>query len=193
MATAVVLGIAGSLPALAEDGSRQDVWAQPPIVIAQAKPAPAAPQRPAPPKRTEILNFENWTVTCSEFSEGPNKKPVCYSQLRVMQEKTRKVMLVWTVGLDKSNRAVAEMQTPTGILIEPGVELKFPNAAARKLPFNTCGPQSCTAMVPLDPTLVRDLIAAPTADVAFRANNGQNVQFQFPVKGFEKAYAALRK
>jgi invasion protein IalB len=164
--------------------------APPPAAPAEAAPA-AAPPAPVP-HRTEILRFDNWTLTCNEFTEGA-KKRVCTAQLHVTQQKSNTVLLAWTVGLDNENHPVSVIQTPTGVSIAPGIELRLGKAAVRKMPFVSCEPSRCTASIPVDNTLVRDITAAASADVVIYAPNGSGVKFNFPLKGFDKAYAELAK
>jgi invasion protein IalB len=144
------------------------------------------------PHRTEITRMDNWTLTCNEFSEGPKKRS-CSAQLNVTQQKSNNVLLAWTVGLDNENRPVSVFQVPTGVSIAPGVELRLGRAAVRKIPFVSCEPQRCTASTPVDNNLVRDISAASTADVLIYAPNGAGVKFNFPLKGFDKAYAELAR
>ncbi len=161
--------------------------AQPPQ---QGQPAQSPP--PPTPTRTEIVRFDHWTVTCAEFAEGPRKR-VCSAQLQVTQQNTTNVVLAWTIGLNPENQPVNVINTPTGVSIAPGVELRLGKAAVRKLPFVSCEQQRCTATMPLDSTLVRDINAVQTADVVVYAPNGSGVKFNFPLKGFDKAYAELAR
>jgi invasion protein IalB len=164
---------------------------------AQAQEAPAQTQQqqqqpPAPvPQRTEIVRFENWTVTCQEFAEGTPKK-TCGAQLQVQQTGTNQTLLAWTVSINDSKQFVTVMQTPTGVAIAPGIELQPEKAAKRKLAFESCEPGRCTANFTMDAAMLREITAAPSAQVVIFAVNGQTVQFSFPIKGFDKAIAHLR-
>jgi invasion protein IalB len=131
-------------------------------------------------------------TTCREFED---KKKVCAAQLQVTQanNNTRNVVLSWTVALDAENHAVSVLQTPTGVSIAPGVEVKLGKAAARKVPFTTCDNGRCTATLAMDRNLVRDMTATAEAEIVIYAPNGAGVQFKFPLKGFEKAYAQLTR
>lgn len=192
---------------------QQPPAARPPVrrppAAAQAQPKPQPPGSPAAPAaasgdastaapgqpvpvRTEILNFENWAVTCREFAETPKKRN-CAAQLQVSQQGGGNVVLVWTVGPNEENKIVGLLQTPTGVSIAPGVELKLGSAAPRKFPFATCDTGRCTALVPIDPAIVREMTATPNAEVTVHAPNGAGVQFSFAVKGFDKAYAELTR
>jgi hypothetical protein len=44
----------------------------------------------------------------------------------------------------------------------------------------------------MDNAFIHDLSAAQSAQIALHAINGQTLQFDFPVKGFDKAFGQLR-
>ena len=150
-------------------------------------------QPPAPtPTRTEILNLDNWVVTCREFAEGKRKR-ICSALLQITQSGTNNIVLAWTMGQDDENRMTSVLQTPTGVLIAPGAELRLGKAAPRKLAYTMCDNGRCTVTSPVDNTLVRDITAAGEAEVVIQAANGSNVQFKFPLKGFDRAYAEISR
>lgn len=175
--------------------------ARKPAMERLAQPKPAAEKKPAPapapapqPTRTEVINFDNWVVTCQEFNKGP-RKHICSMRLQVrrVQNGRTQVLMTWTIGLDDKNRALIVLNTPTGVAIEPGVELKPQKGAAHKLSYASCNRGECTATLPLDADLVRDLIASTEAQVIIRASNGRGITFTIPIKGFDPAYRALVK
>src|SRR5262249_4757132 len=88
----------------------------------QAPPAQPVAAAPQVPTRVEILNFDNWAVTCNEFADGPRTKR-CSAMLHIMQQNTNQTVFTWTVGIDDKKQLVAIFQTPTGVVIAPGVEL----------------------------------------------------------------------
>jgi invasion protein IalB len=158
----------------------------------KAEPQKAQPEQKAPPLpyRTEILNFDHWTVTCRDFHEGPNKH-ICSAELKVTKSGSNQVLLEWAIGLSGDNKPIALIQTLTGVLIEPGVTLEL-GKSVRKLSFASCFPTHCTASMPVDAKFVRDVSTASAAAVIIQAPNGKSIKFSFPTTGFEKAYAALR-
>jgi invasion protein IalB len=161
---------------------------------AQANPpAQPAPQAPPMPQRTEILRFDNWTVTCLYFTEGP-KKHVCSAglQVQVQQSGNTQTLLAWTIYLNDSNQFVTNLQTPTGISIPPGVRIEFDKKAGRTLPFDSCDTGHCTAISVMDSAFIHDLSGAQSAEIVIHAQNGKNIQFDIPIKGFDKAYAQLK-
>src|SRR5262249_4670177 len=166
-----------------------------PTQQAQAQPqAQQQPQsQPAPPQptRTEILRFDNWNVTYLEYAEGPTKK-TCAAQLQLHNTNNNQVILAWTVSLNESKQFVSVLNVPTGVAIGPGVELQPEKAGKRKIAYDSCEPNRCTSSVTMDAALLREITAAPTAQVSIYALNGQQVQFNVPLKGFDKATAHLR-
>jgi len=168
-------------------------WRMAQRVAPNAKPAVQPAPKPAPmPHRTEIINYDNWTVTCREFTEGPRKR-VCSATLQVRRTENNQVVLEWTFTLNDQNRPITVIKTPTGIMIEPGVELQLGKGRARKMPYTSCFPNYCTAVMTVDGRFVRDVGAAPAADIVIRAANGAGLKFNISLKGFDKSYAALRQ
>jgi invasion protein IalB len=158
---------------------------------APAQPGqPAAPPPPTP-QRTEITRFDNWVVTCNDFTEGP-KKRVCSGQINVQQQGSNQVILTWTVFTNDAKQFVTALQTPTGILITPGVEVQPEKGTKRKINYESCDNGRCTAAVTMDNNMIREITAAPNAQVSITAMNGSTVQFNIPIKGFDKALVQLR-
>lgn len=160
--------------------------AEPPAAAAQAPPAQPMPTR------TEIQHFESWTVTCNEFTEGSHTRS-CAAVLQILQQDTNQTVFAWTIGMDNAKQMVTILQTPTGVAIAPGVELRVGKSAARKISFASCDPGRCIATIPMDAALVRELTAAPTVEAVIQGSQGNTVQFTIQMKGFDKAIAALSK
>src|SRR5712691_11029322 len=53
-----------------------------------------APTPPQIPTRTEILNFENWAVTCKEFADGPRTRQ-CSALLQILLQNTNQIVFTW--------------------------------------------------------------------------------------------------
>lgn len=158
---------------------------------AQAPSPPAqAPAPPPVPTRTEILNFENWVVTCNEFAEGARTR-VCSAALQILQPNTNQVVFNWSIGVDNSKQMISVMQTPTGVQIAPGVELRVGKAPARKIPFATCDAGRCVATTTMDTALLREMTGTPTAEAVIQGSQGNTVTFTIQMRGFDRAYAVL--
>ena len=154
-------------------------------------PATAAPAQPAVPQRTETFNFDNWSVVCSDYAEGPHKRS-CVAVLKVQQSGSNQIILTWTVAINDSKQYVTVIQAPTGVLIRPGLELQLEKAAPRRIEFESCEPGRCTATLVMDNAFMKDAGTAANASVGLQSADGKSVQIGFAMKGFDKALAQLR-
>jgi invasion protein IalB len=153
-----------------------------------------APSPPPAPVRTEILRFDSWAATCHEFAEGARKR-TCNAQMQIQvqqQAGLSQVALTWTLFINDNKQLVMVLQTPTGVMIAPGVELTLDKTPKRTVPFESCDTGSCIASQIIDNNLMRDLSAAGNVQVTVKAVNGNAVNFNFPVKGTDKALNHLR-
>lgn len=155
-------------------------------------PAAQASAPPQIPTRTEILNFENWAVTCNEFADSPKAKR-CSALLQILQQNTNQIVFTWTVAMDDRKQLVAVMQTPTGVVISPGVELRVGKLPSQKIPFASCDPGRCIATTTVDANLLREMTTSPTAEAVIQGSQGNTVQFNIQMKGFDRAYAVLSR
>jgi invasion protein IalB len=158
----------------------------------QAQPQPQQPPAPSsPPVRTEIVRFDGWSVTCNEFAEA-NRKRHCVAQMQVQPNNANQVVMTWSIAINDNKQFVMAIQTPTGVMIAPGVKLKLEKAAERAIAYESCDTGQCIATQVIDNNLLRDLSAATTAQVTMQANNGNQVNLNFSIKGADKALAHLR-
>jgi invasion protein IalB len=164
-------------------------------VSAQNKPTTQG-QAPLPSAsaRTEILTYDNWTVTCRDPSD-PKDKRICSAELDIVQEanNARRVMLAWIIGLNRDGTPTTVLRFPPGVSIAPGIELKFGDKASRKIPIATCEPGYCEATAPMDDGFVKDASAIVQAEAVVHASDGRQVNFTINMKGFTQALAAVRK
>ena len=198
IAVAGAMGCAGAGAAeylrLAQNSPSWNPWQPNTSAQAPVFPAPPAAQAPAPPPqpvRTEIVRFENWVATCNDFAEGP-KKRICTAQIVIQQQGTNQIILAWLVAINDSKQFVTALQTPTGVRLGPGVELQLEKVSKRSIPYETCDTGHCIASVVMDAAMMRDLTASTKAQLTVHAANGQILNFEIPIKGFDKASAQIR-
>jgi invasion protein IalB len=159
-----------------------------------AKPPAAAPHAPAAatdqgPQRTETIVYDSWTVTCRE---GGNVKRTCSTTLQLIDQEKRQVLLSWIMGRTAEGTLMTFLQTPTGVQIQKGVELKVENSAIRKLNYILCEPGRCEASTAMDDSMVREVTAGSNATATIYATDGRGISFNIPIKGAGKAIAALQ-
>ena len=169
-----------------------------PAPQAANRPAPAAqpaaaPAQPAPPQIQwkTIGNFGSWEARCT--TPPGQTKQLCTAVLQVVDNNTKNVLMAWIVGPDDKGAMQTVLQTPTGLMVSSGVEMKLGNSPVRKIGFQSCGTQQCTAVTPMNDAFIKEVTTAPKVDVTLTAQNGRTLNFGIPVAGFDKALAAIKK
>jgi|SRR5882672_7640463 len=191
----VVAATAGALVAFllmrSSAPAQQEATANRPAAQTQAGAAKGAnTPAPAPVQWTKVATYGSWEVRC----QNPNlNTKVCAAWLEVINQQNKQVMMAWIVGPDDKGALQTIFQTPTGVRVAAGVDVKLGNAAARHVNYISCLPQQCTAGTAMDDAFVKDTIAAQKADVTLYAPDGKGINFGIPVTGFDKAVAALKK
>ena len=153
--------------------------------------APQQGTEPQPPEKTETTNFENWILNCREFVEGP-KKRTCAMTVAVRKTDTNRTVLSWTVRQNDKGQLISVIETLPGISIVPGIQLKLENGSApHKVPIEVCEPNWCSGTLPMDKAFVQEVTASSKVSVIITSSAGQPFTFEFPIKGFDKAYAKM--
>ena len=175
---------------------------------AAASPVAAQQRRPAAPApaetnqeaqagaqgRTEILTYDNWTVTCRD-GRDPKEKRVCSAELSIFQESggQRRPVFAWIMGLNKDGALTSAFRFLPGISIVPGMELKFADKPARRVPITSCEPSVCEATTPMDDGFVKEASQLVQAEAIVTASDGRQVTFTINMKGFAPAVAAVKR
>lgn len=190
MSFAMALAVAGMATA-AE--AQQRTMAVPPQAAQAQAPAPGSTTA-AVSGRTEILTYDNWTVTCRD-GRDPKEKRVCSAELSIFQEAQgqRRAVFSWLMGLNKDGALAIALRFLPGVQIVPGVELKFADRAPRKVPITLCEPAVCEASTTIDDAFMREASSVIQAEAVIQASDGRLATFTLNMKGFAQAVAAVRR
>ena len=154
------------------------------------KPADA----PAPPQitRSETTKSDNWLLTCVEFASGSRKR-ACTARLQINQKDSTNTVFIWEIGSTAERKVLSVMQFPSGVLIEPGLELQVGKSPARKFGYTSCEPSRCVVSFAVDERLMKDIAATPKVDAVVKAVNGSTITFQIETAGLDKVYPQIVK
>ncbi len=125
-----------------------------PVLAQTAQPADKTPPaEPAKIRRSETIVDDNWTVTCALTDQSGAKKQ-CSGVLRIAQTDKN--------GTQRRQDGKLEsvFSVPSGVLVQPGVEVKIGDKETRKLVYSLCQPDHCESVLPLDDVMVKGLSAA---------------------------------
>ncbi|MFG1205040.1 invasion associated locus B family protein [Xanthobacter aminoxidans] len=162
---------------------------------AQARTAQSQPAAPAGPVKTETQSFDNWVLTCQEVPPAAGAKTgkkTCFAVLRITDNQSKRVVVVWKIGRDGKDVPTIAITTPTGVLVRDGVDLVL-GQNTRKLAYQWCNGTECEASIAYDAALAKELSAAKEATIAFRLQDGRQVNVKVGVTGVDKVLAGLAK
>jgi len=170
---------------------RQNTPAKPPAPAAAAPVTPSSndPQS-AQPVRIETIVYDAWTLSCRDNTEKAQKKS-CSAQMRVVEQNKQSAILAWVIGRDAQGALRTVIQTPTGVQIAKGAELKFGSGKSFILPYITCDAQRCESGSEMDDDFLREAEAATATTVTIVSSDGRAVTFSFSVKSIDKVLAAM--
>ena len=162
---------------------------------AQNQPPAAAPAAPAGPVKTETQSFDNWVLTCQELPPAAGAKTgkkTCFAVLRITDNQSKRVVVVWKIGKDGKDVPTIPITTPTGVIVRDGVDLVL-GQNTRKLAYQWCNGTECEASIAYDAALSKELSAAKEATISFRLQDGRQVNVKVGVTGVDKVLAGLAK
>lgn len=144
--------------------------------------------------RTESKAVDAWQVVCSFGKDNQNLG--CAAILKITQKIAAKldkdkpqdsVVLLWQIGKGHDGSYVSSIQTPTGVLIKPGVQLKLASVHGVTLTYVACDSSACTAGAVLDENLLQQARKAQTAEIILQSLDGKAYTYSFSPKGIDKA------
>lgn len=159
------------------------------------KPEPVAPKPGASKTDADVKRTTHgaWEVACA--SDG---KTCAMAQIGndssgtpVLEMVIRKLPEPLEVG-DQTAIAVLDVITPLGVVLTDGLSIKIDKAKAESAPFQICTEQGCLVREPIDADLIGRMKRGGTAKITVVAANQGEVTANISLKGFTKAYAAVK-
>jgi invasion protein IalB len=175
----------------------------------------AAPAQAAATSPGKSQQFDDWTHRCGTPAGG---KEVCEivqvasvnPQTDAQGQKGEAQWLLQTLvaHLDGQERPSLVMKTRLGVILPPGITIALAGSQPLTMPYRTCDQSGCTAVSQLEPAHIeamkraeeaamKDPEARSVATIALMNNTPQGAQVQgvslpFSLKGFTKAFGALK-
>ena len=167
-------------------GSAVPKLAMPEVAKAAKDEAPKAPA-------VKIAgNFGQWMLVCGEVKDQAGQEPCSLVQALVEHE-SQKLVFRLTVAYGPRGNLVLRIDSPNGVALQKGLEFSPDAIKIYRLPFETCLPQGCSALILMQDDLKHDLQKSQKGTITVYALNGQAVQAVTELKGFADGLAALDK
>jgi invasion protein IalB len=181
---------------LVGEASAQAGGQAPPGAPVPKQAAPEAAKAAAePPKSAPVKvagNFGQWALVCNE-PKTKEEKPACSLVQALVERDSKKLVFRLAVAYGPQGNLVLRIDSPTGIALQKGLEFSPDAVKIYRLPFQTCVPQGCSAMLVIADDLKQDLQKSAKGTISVFALNGREVKAATELAGFADGLAALDK
>jgi len=157
-----------------------------------AKKAPPAAGQPAP-KAKVAGSFGNWTLLCGKEGDQKTAKERCSLVLPLVEKETQKLVFRVIATYGPEGKLVLRVDAPTGVALQRGVEFSPDTQKIYRMPFQTCLPMGCKALLLIQDDMRKEMAASKQGSIAVYALNGKTIKTVAAVDGFAKGMAALDK
>jgi invasion protein IalB len=154
-----------------------------------AKKAPA-PSAKTKPEAKVVGSYGNWTLLCGK--EGDAKER-CSLVLPLIEKESQKLVFRVIVTYGPQDRLVLRVDGPTGIALQRGIEFSPDTQKIYRMPFQTCLPMGCKALLLIQDDLRSEMLASKQGSITVFALNGQAVKTVAALDGFADGMKALNK
>jgi invasion protein IalB len=127
----------------------------------------------------------SWQLRCRK--DAPEK---CVAAMNVAN-KAGQLVMVWLVGATQAGGLVMTVQTPTGVVLEPGMDFVLDSNGPHHMAFGACGPAACRANLVLDDAIMDEMRKAAKASATFTMQNGRKVTYTVAVQATDKMLTDL--
>lgn len=170
----------------------------------QPAPGGAVPKPPAPgtakdakaaaeaPTAKVAGTFGQWSLVCSE-AQANTEVPSCSLVQALIEKESQRLVFRVSLAYGPKGNLVLRIDAPTGVALQKGLEFSPDAVKIYRLPFQTCMPRGCTAVLLVEDDLKQDLQKSPKGAITVYALDGQAVRALAELTGFADGLAALDK
>lgn len=166
LAFAVATITALCAPAVAQDAA------------APAENPQAAPAAPSDPNA--------WIKLCG--NDPTSKKEICFVQRELRTDSGQFMASAGVREVKGEARRILLVQTPVGMLIQPGMRVQVDKGKQDAAKYTICFPNACFAELPIDDAFVASMKKGGELILTTLNQQAKGVSFKLSLKGFTTAY-----
>ncbi len=154
---------------------------------------PASDATAAPGPEPVVKKVGDWNLICepsgspcamTQLGNDPNGSPAIEVVVRKVDDEEAQINGIKV-------KAVADIITPLGVLLEFGVRLKIDDQEERAAPFRICQQHGCLVREPLSDQVLAAMKKGNAALVTVAADGAGPVEIKISLAGFTKAFNSL--
>jgi len=139
------------------------------------------------PLPQNAVAYGQWALIGCQPGAGDG---ACRMVRRVINAEAQRVVLSFAVTRIANGPALIVIGLPPSVVIPRGVTITPEGGTAAVGRIIRCGPQLCTAALPINDTLVAEMSDAQSMGLQFVAANGREVNLNIQNAGFREGFAA---
>jgi invasion protein IalB len=186
-----VAGLLAAGTALAQTGGQPAPGSAVPKPTAPNAAANAKAEGEQPQAKVEA-QFGQWGLVCTQ-PKTKDEKPTCSLVQALVERESNKLVFRVAVGYGPKGNLVLRIDSPTGVALQKGLEFSPGEVKVYRMPFQTCIPRGCSAVLVMEDDLKQDLQKSEKGTITVYALSGQAVRALAELKGFGDGLAALDK
>jgi invasion protein IalB len=154
----------------------------------------AMPAARKPTAETKVAgSYGNWTLLCGKEGGDKSAKERCSLVLPLVEKETQKLVFRVIVTYGSKGKLVLRVDGPTGVALQSGVEFSPDTRKIYRMPFQTCLPMGCKALLLVQDDMRKEMAASKQGSLTVYALNGKAIKTVAALDGFTKGMAALDK
>lgn len=154
--------------------------------------------QPAAPKGDDDKGqrFEDWLVRCEAPPQGGAERCFMVQNILAQNDEGKRVPLLNVIighgEADGQPITVMQFTVPLGLYLPSGIGLQVDQGESTRIAIEVCTSQACVARYRLDEGVRAAMQKGQQAKVQMVRANRQAIDVPISLKGFTKAYAALK-
>jgi invasion protein IalB len=155
-------------------------------------------QQPAPQQAEDEKGqrFDDWLVRCEQPPQGGAERCFMVQNILAQNDEGKRVPLLNVIighgEADGQPITVMQFTVPLGLYLPSGIGLQIDQAQPIRVAIEVCTNQACVARYRLEEAVRSAMQKGQQAKVQLVRANRQAIDVPISLKGFTKAYAALK-
>ncbi len=169
--------------------AQQAPKAKSPAPVAQATPAPAAPQAEATPANPPAS--PGWIARCSSASRGAPLE--CAAEQTAVLTKTGQLIILINIHVPgDTHMPAAIVQLPLGLNLPAGAKLQVDDGKTTDMQIQTCEQRGCFANAPIASDMLAEMKSGKQLKVSFQNLAKETISIPMPLADFAAAYDKIK-
>jgi invasion protein IalB len=147
----------------------------------------AAPEAPGAPATT-TESASGWVKLCGKDPNAAAAKEICFVQRELRTDSGQFLASAGIRGVEGEARKILLVQTPVGMLIQPGMRVQVDKGKQEAAKYTICFPNACFAELPVDDAFIASLKRGKEMILTTLNQQAKGVSFNISLSGFTAAY-----